>query len=136
MVQTVLTLNDLSPTAFIHKPETGKIHIRVYRDEYALNWRQVASPTFANVTDSPQRRSFVVQDGIGKIHLDFGVSRSLTGSTIIASLPPNAPTPAALIEVQTKGDGYVWITAGSRDVRAAGLSANTRYIVDLIGFFQ
>ena len=61
--------------------------------------------------------------------VDSGPSRT------IFQLPTNVLTPLELIEFAFADGGTIWIAAKTRNIVANGLKANTRYIVDLVGFF-
>ena len=76
----------------------------------------------------------VKSDNLGIIHLDF--KRTTTANGTILTLPSAAPTPINTLKVQTWDGGNVFIDAGARAVQCSGLSANRRYIIDLVGFFQ
>lgn len=81
-----------------------------------------------------QRRAVTIQDGLGIVHIDF--KRTTGTGGLILTLPPRYPTPSKLIEAQTWDGGYVWLDANRREVQRRGLTANRRYVVDLLGFFN
>lgn len=87
--------------------------------------------------DTTERRiATVMNNGFGFIHLDYKVTSGSTGSRVIAFLPPECPTPTKLMETQLWDGRSIWIDAGSREVTISSSVLNTRYIVDLVGFFN
>lgn len=108
-----------------NKAEGGTIN------SYIASW-------YSGVTDGATggdtgRRKLEVKDSFGKLHLDFKVTRSVTQ---LGTLPSTSPTPTSLIETQLFDGSVVWVRAGDRIVRCSGLATNTRYIVDLIGYWE
>ena len=99
---------------------------------YACAFR--GSTTTGSGVDEGWRRRLTLSGNLGIIHLDF--KRTTTNTGIVATLPPAAPTPIDALAVQTWDGGEVIIYGNSRDVRCSGLSANRRYVIDLVGFFQ
>lgn len=92
--------------------------------------------TWGNV-DSPERRvATILNNGFGIIHLDIKVTSGSTGSRVIAFLPSECPTPTKLIEAQLWDGRSIWIDAGSREVTISSSVLNTRYLTDLVGFFN
>lgn len=85
--------------------------------------------------DSQGRHQLSVMDGMGKIHLDFKMLKDSGGALALFQLPSNAPPPVELIESQVHDGGTLWVGPGSRTVYGNSLKANTRYIIDLVGFF-
>ena len=81
-----------------------------------------------------ERHKLRVVNGFGKIHLDFKAVTDVSGA--IFKLPDNAPKNLDLIEVQTHDGSSIWLNAGSKTIYSSGLKAGTRYIVDIIGFFE
>ncbi|MDH2997189.1 hypothetical protein A1D22_05825 [Pasteurellaceae bacterium LFhippo2] len=101
--------------------------------QYMLTWATGASA--GNGDDTANLRRFVqVRDNLGIIHLDFKMNA--TGQRALATLPSNCPTPTRLIESQLHDGGTVWVGANSRAIQCSVVSTNTRYIIDLVGFFN
>lgn len=99
---------------------------------YLLTW---GANMTAGYNDSISRRNLSVKNGVGIIHLDF-ITTVSGGMPIVAKLPDNAPTFEAMCDVNIISGGHIWISAASRDIYAAGIKANTRIIVDIIGFVK
>lgn len=92
--------------------------------------------TWGNL-DVPDRRTVtMLNNGFGIIHLDIKVTSGSTGSRVIGFLPADCPTPTKLIEVQLWDGRSIWIDAGSREVIISSSVLNTRYLTDLVGFFN
>lgn len=92
--------------------------------------------TWGNV-DNPERRvATIFNNGFGIIHVDFKVTSGSTGSRVIGFLPADCPTPLKLIETQLWDGRSIWIDAGSREIIISSSVLNTRYLTDLIGFFN
>ena len=88
-------------------------------------------------TDNIERRVVtIMNNGFGIIHLDIKVTAGSTGSKVIGFLPADCPTPTKLIETQLWDGRSIWIDAGSREVTISSSVLNTRYLVDLVGFFN
>jgi len=87
--------------------------------------------------DVPERRvATILNNGFGIIHLDIKVTSGSTGSRVIGFLPAECPTPTKLIEAQLWDGRSIWIDAGSREVTISSSVLNTRYLTDLVGFFN
>lgn len=97
---------------------------------YLLTWGENMS---AGYNDSIARRNLTVKNGIGIIHLDFKTTVS-SGNLLVARLPDDAPTYEMMCDVIIASGGHIWINAGKREIYAAGIKANTRIIVDIVGF--
>lgn len=126
----VLTPQDLASEDFVVM--NNKVHIQMTRQELVAKWVGQATGGAANRPE--WRRSFTVQNGYGQIHLDFKLKSGSGGE--IAKLPDDAPTPVRLLEVQTNDGGTVWLDPQQRTIKGGGLKPNTRYIVDLVGYFS
>lgn len=96
---------------------------------YLLAWGDNIS---AGYNDSVARRNLTVKNGIGIIHLDFKTNAN-GGNLLVARLPDDAPTYEMMCDVNIVSGGHVWINAGKREIYAAGIKANTRIIVDIVG---
>lgn len=86
--------------------------------------------------ESQNRHQLSVLDGMGKIHLDFKMLKDSGPRLALFQIPNNASAPLELIETQTHDGSSLWVDAGSRTIFGNGLKADTRYIVDLVGFFS
>ena len=131
MVVKVITPNDLHTDDFA--VQNGKVVAVVTRRNFTGTWARNVQP-WSNGPLEAQRRSITIQDGLGVVHIDFKRTSGTSGA--IMTLPSNCPTPTQLIEVQTWDGGSVWLDANNREVQSSGLTANRRYIVDLLGFFN
>lgn len=99
-------------------------------ESYVLTQTNIAR---VNASKSEERRKLQVKGGFGLIHLDF-TPTATTGK--LFDLPANSPTPTSLIENQTFSGGVIWIDKGSRQIHSSGLQANSRVVLDLVGFFE
>ena len=129
MTTKFLTPTDLSddfivaPDKKVHRVKSTKFYTGVY-----------GSNTLSGGNDDGWGRKLTLSDNLGIIHLNF--KRTNTANGTVLTLPSDAPTPITTLEVQTWDGGNVYIDPGTRTVKCSGLSANRRYIIDLIGFFQ
>lgn len=140
-MKTLVTAPDLHTDDF--EIQQGKVRVINQRAKYTGTWsRGFGSGTRSASTTA--HRYCLIQDGWGQIHVDFmRLTRTASqlnqsrGGDIIMRLPAECPTPTDLIEVQLFDGGQVWIDAGSREVKVKNEHANTntRYIVNLSGFF-
>ena len=75
--------------------------------------------------------------GWGYLHFDFVLTAPSGNGNVIASLPPNSPVSVRLIEksVNVNNNG-VYVERNSRMIKAWGVPASTRYIIDIIGFWR
>ena len=133
MTTKILTPTDLSDD-FIIAPD-NKVH-RAKSTKFYTGLISANTIISTSSSDTWKRR-LTLSDNLGIIHIDFqrSVDNISTVGTILA-FPSDAPTPINTLEVQTWDGGSVYIEAGSRSVRCRGISANRRYVVDLIGFFK
>lgn len=118
--------------------QNGKVRSVKRLKTYNLTF---AAPKTIVTTNNPvdygnqSRHQLSVMDGMGKIHLDFKMLKDSGASLALFQLPSSVPAPVELIESQVHDGGTLWVSSGSRTVYGNNLKANTRYIVDLVGFF-
>lgn len=75
--------------------------------------------------------------GWGYLHFDFKLTAPSGNGNVVASLPPNSPVSVRLIEKSVNvNNNSVYVERNSRMVKAWGVPANTRYIIDIIGFWR
>ena len=75
--------------------------------------------------------------GWGYLHFDFVLTAPPGNGNVIASLPPNSPVAVRLIEKSVNvNNNSVYVERNSRMIKAWGVPANTRYIIDIIGFWR
>ncbi len=75
--------------------------------------------------------------GWGYLHFDFKLTAPSGNGNVVASLPPNSPVSVRLIEKSVNvNNNSVYVERNSRMIKAWGVSANTRYIIDIIGFWR
>ena len=75
--------------------------------------------------------------GWGYLHFDFKLTAPSGNGNVVASLPPNSPVSVRLIEKSVNvNNNSVYVERNSRIVKAWGVPANTRYIIDIIGFWR
>lgn len=75
--------------------------------------------------------------GWGYLHFDFKLTAPSGNGNVVASLPPNAPVAVRLIEKSVNvNNNSVYVERNSRMIKAWGVPANTRYIIDIIGYWR
>ena len=75
--------------------------------------------------------------GWGYLHFDFKLTAPSGNGNVIASLPQNSPVSVRLIEKSVNvNNNSVYVERNSRMIKAWGVPANTRYIIDIIGFWR
>ena len=75
--------------------------------------------------------------GWGYLHFDFVLTALSGNGNVIASLPPNSPVSVRLIEKSVNvNNNSVYVERNSRMIKAWGVPASTRYIIDIIGFWR
>lgn len=75
--------------------------------------------------------------GWGYLHFDFKLTAPSGNGNVVASLPPNSPVSVRLIEKSVNvNNNSVYVERNSRMVKAWGVPANTRYIIDIIGYWR
>ena len=75
--------------------------------------------------------------GWGYLHFDFNLTTPSGNGGMVAQLPPNAPVAVRLIEKSVNvNNNSVYVEKNSRIIKAWGVPANTRYIIDIIGFWR
>ena len=75
--------------------------------------------------------------GWGYLHFDFKLKTPSGNGGMVASLPPNAPVAVRLIERSVDvNNNSIYVERNSRIVKGWGVPANTRYIIDIIGYWR
>lgn len=75
--------------------------------------------------------------GWGYLHFDFKLTAPSGNGNVVASLPPNSPVAVRLIEKSVNvNNNSVYVERNSRMIKAWGVPASTRYIIDIIGFWR
>lgn len=75
--------------------------------------------------------------GWGYLHFDFILTNHSGNGGMVAQLPPNAPVTVRLIEKSVNvNNNSVYVERNSRIIKAWGVPANTRYIIDIIGYWR
>ena len=75
--------------------------------------------------------------GWGYLHFDFTLTTPSGNGGMVAQLPPNAPVAVRLIEKSVNvNNNSVYVERNSRIIKAWGVPANTRYIIDIIGYWR
>lgn len=75
--------------------------------------------------------------GWGYLHFDFKLKTPSGNGYMVAQLPPNAPVAVRLIEKSVNvNNNSVYVERNSRIIKAWGVPANTRYIIDIIGYWR
>ena len=75
--------------------------------------------------------------GWGYLHFDFKLTAPSGNGNVVATLPPNSPVAVRLIEKSVNvNNNSVYVDRNSRMIKAWGVPASTRYIIDIIGFWR
>lgn len=75
--------------------------------------------------------------GWGYLHFDFKLKTPSGNGNMVASLPPNAPVAVRLIERSVDvNNNSIYVERNSRIIKGWGVPANTRYIIDVIGYWR
>lgn len=75
--------------------------------------------------------------GWGYLHFDFKLKTPSGNGSMVASLPPNAPVAVRLIERSVDvNNNSIYVERNSRIIKGWGVPANTRYIIDIIGYWR
>lgn len=75
--------------------------------------------------------------GWGYLHFDFILTNPSGNGGMVAQLPLNAPVAVRLIEKSVNvNNNSVYVERNSRIIKAWGVPANTRYIIDIIGYWR
>lgn len=75
--------------------------------------------------------------GWGYLHFDFILTNPSGNGGMVAQLPPNAPVAVRLIEKSVNvNNNSVYVERNSRIIKAWGVPVNTRYIIDIIGYWR
>ena len=75
--------------------------------------------------------------GWGYLHFDFILTNPSGNGGMVAQLPPNAPVAVRLIEKSVNvNNNSVYVERNSRIIKGWGVPANTRYIIDIIGYWR
>ena len=75
--------------------------------------------------------------GWGYLHFDFKLKAPSGNGNMVASLPPNAPVAVRLIERSVDvNNNSIYVERNSRIVKGWGVPENTRYIIDIIGYWR
>lgn len=87
-----------------------------------------------------QDRGYLAFDpltGWGYLHLDCRLTSPSGNGNMVASLPPTAPVSVRLIERSVDvNNNSIYVERNSRIIKGWGVPANTRYIIDIIGFWR
>lgn len=87
-----------------------------------------------------QDRGYLAFDpltGWGYLHLDCRLTNPSGNGGALASLPPTAPVSVRLIERSVDvNNNSIYVERNSRIIKGWGVPANTRYIIDIIGFWR
>lgn len=75
--------------------------------------------------------------GWGYLHFDFILTNPSGNGSMVAQLPPNSPVAVRLIEKSVNvNNNSIYVERNSRIVKGWGVPANTRYIIDIIGYWR
>lgn len=134
MTVSIIQPTDLHESDF--RVSEGKVRINNKPVTFDL-YRAGGSSVLSNeaIYQAGERHQLQVINGFGKIHLDFKTASNYRGIVTLFALPPEAPRPSSLIEVQVFDGGSIWMKGGDDIIYASGLNASTRYVVDIVGFF-
>ena len=74
--------------------------------------------------------------GWGYLHFDFKLMQPSGNGGVVATLPPNAPVAVRAIERSINvNNNSIYIERNSRMIKGWGVPTNTRYIIDIIGYW-
>ena len=75
--------------------------------------------------------------GWGYLHFDFKLKTPSGNGGMVASLTPDAPVAVRLIERSVDvNNNSIYVERNSRIIKGWGVPANTRYIIDIIGYWR
>lgn len=75
--------------------------------------------------------------GWGYLHFDFKLMQPSGNGGIVATLPPNAPVAVRAIERSINvNNNSIYVERNSRMIKGWGVPVNTRYIIDIIGYWR
>lgn len=75
--------------------------------------------------------------GWGYLHFDFKLMQPSGNGGVVATLPPNAPVAVRAIERSINvNNNSIYIERNSRMIKGWGVPTNTRYIIDIIGYWR
>lgn len=75
--------------------------------------------------------------GWGYLHFDFKLMQPSRNGGVVATLPPNAPVAVRAIERSINvNNNSIYIERNSRMIKGWGVPTNTRYIIDIIGYWR
>lgn len=75
--------------------------------------------------------------GWGYLHFDFKLMSPSGNGGIVATLPPNAPVAVRAIERSINvNNNSIYVERNSRMIKGWGVTVNTRYIIDIIGYWR
>lgn len=75
--------------------------------------------------------------GWGYLHFDFKLMQLSGNGGVVATLPPNAPVAVRAIERSINvNNNSIYIERNSRMIKGWGVPTNTRYIIDIIGYWR
>ena len=75
--------------------------------------------------------------GWGYLHFDFKLMQPSGNGGVVATLPPNAPVAVRAIERSINvNNNSIYVERNSRMIKGWGVPVNTRYIIDIIGYWR
>ena len=75
--------------------------------------------------------------GWGYLHFDFKLMQPSGNGGVVATLPPNAPVAVRAIERSINvNNNSIYVERNSRMIKGWGVPTNTRYIIDIIGYWR
>lgn len=75
--------------------------------------------------------------GWGYLHFDFILTNPSGNGQMVAQLPPNSPVAVRLIEKSVNvNNSSIYVERNSRIIKGWGVPANSRYIIDIIGYWR
>lgn len=130
-----------TPTNAIPKPNitettnntpTTNNEVKVYNIIWGIATQGAPSKTSRGYLEYSQL------SGFGKLHLDMTIPSNVANSTVICTLPNDAPTPISLLEVAVGTGGSIYVEPDTRYIKCWGVTSTTtkRYIIDLVGFWK
>lgn len=129
--QILVTTADLHSDDFII--EGGKVRTVHIAQEYQVTLSRHF--TVQTTNDADDRRKLRILNGFGLIRLDIKRSSANTSSGWVGTLPGNCPAPRHLLEVMAPDGATFYVGKGDRNIMSTNAKANTRYLINIPGFF-
>lgn len=129
--RTVITKEDLHAEDFAI--ENGKVRTVHIAEEYVATLSRHFEVFTTN--DAEDRRKLRILNGFGLLHLDVKRLANNSNSGWVGTLPSNCPAPTHLLEVMANDGATFYIGKGDRNIMSINAVPNTRYLLNIPGFY-